>query len=198
MPRQRLSPEGDTSHAAICLRGRLSASLDAKALEHEHIEVSRGCPDRYATVELGDRMRIALALGLLVVSLGAFASKSHYKYRLLKIVESPSVEPAQAKEICTARAKLAAAEAGERTMASSSQSRQMPKRESCVSRVGPGGTIRTDCEEQGNHWAAEVLGMAVDNSNAATARRRVGTATLMQCLAEYGYKLQRKCIENCD
>lgn len=146
-------------------------------------------------------MRTFIALLSLILAFAAQTAAgagAEYKYRLIKTADEPGASPTQAREICVAKAKLAAFEAGDSAASNSRALRDHEPRRVCESVVGVNGRLRTECHDQSEHWAVEVLGQAIDQNSAATARRKVGSATLHQCLAEYGYKLQRKCARNCN
>jgi hypothetical protein len=136
--------------------------------------------------------------GLMAIfSLSACAAPPKYKYRIVKLVESPSMPLDQAKEVCSARADLAAQQAASNAPAASPPNSN--SKYNCTSRRNAAGTINTECNQApSNNVFLDALADEQAAQSARASARAAGMATARACMAELGWKIQRKCVENCN
>lgn len=136
--------------------------------------------------------------GVLLVlgSLCACAAPPKYKYRIVKLVDSPSMPLNQAKEVCSARADLAAQQAAQNASPAARPSSSQPY--NCTSRRNIAGTVNTECSQAPGNVFLDALADQQAAQSANSAARTAGMTAARACMAELGWKIQRKCVENCN
>lgn len=147
-------------------------------------------------------MRNDLAAKILTVAMTAGAlggcAAPKYQYRPIQLNAQPASSFRQAAAICSSRAQLAGQQAAVEAAASSRGSRQPSSSGfKCSSRAYL-GTVRTECNpDSDTDGIAAGFGALADSVAGESARRQASTTVVRGCLAEYGWGVQRRCVENC-
>jgi hypothetical protein len=139
-------------------------------------------------------MRGLVVIAVVVIgSLAVTACASpKYKYRPVKLVESPSTPFPQARAICASRAQVAAQQAS----AGAPKAARPDRSYDCTS-SGTYGNVSSHCDPAASNGIAEGFNQAADAINADAAGRSAAGAVMRGCMAEYGWTLERRCVENC-
>jgi hypothetical protein len=119
-----------------------------------------------------------------------------YQYRAVKLNASPSVPLQQAKEICSAKAQIAGQQAANAAASQSRASRTPSETYDCSS-TAAFSTVSTTCNRSASDGMGEAIASVGDAVVAEDARKRTGATVFRGCLAEYGWGVQRRCVENC-
>jgi hypothetical protein len=137
------------------------------------------------------------ALVLLVVSLCLSACVApQYGVRLVPLISSPRAPQQQAIAICRPKAELALQNVRSSAQAyQDSRNSQAPTSYNCSTSgtYGSGhSSSNTNCSP---HQMVSVNPYGSAQANAAGTQ--AGDAVLLSCLAEYGWGVERYCVDNC-
>lgn len=139
-------------------------------------------------------MYIRIAAASLIVLAVTGCATPRYQNRIFPLSSSPSVPLEQAKAICGPRATIAAQQAANNARAASHNAQPYK----CDSSQNGVGGYSTTCNQEAPSGLGGGLMALADSNTANDAGRRAGEIVVKGCMAEYGWGMQRRCVENCN
>lgn len=148
-------------------------------------------------------MKIALLLAPL--ALASCAAAPRYTFDHVKLTPNPSAPYEQAQGICRPQALLAGEEAGNRARAQVQAEKSQVTGYNCTTQRY-GNQADTNCTPQtgtpgGGGGKLAALGEATQGYEQADRPGRASSQTTLavynSCMAQYGWRTDRRCIENC-